>query len=192
MYTDLMLDLETVSTRNNAAIVSIGYQFFNPTTEEFGPNKEIVIDTTYAVEPEFNPGYHVCARTMNWWSKQGAEAKRIFEDVNNVSISYGLELLIDEILDHSEANDLLVWGNGSTFDITILKNAFLLSHDSEPPWQHENVRDVRTLVAIGRLFGIDPKVDIEFTGVKHNAADDAKHQAVYCTAIHQLLLAKAN
>jgi inhibitor of KinA sporulation pathway (predicted exonuclease) len=44
------------------------------------------------------------------------------------------------------------------------------------------------MVDIGRqLRGANPKKDLPFEGVQHNALDDAKHQAKYVSAIWQTL-----
>lgn len=69
------------------------------------------------------------------------------------------------------------WGNGSTFDITILE-AWFNAVGVRCPWKFWNVRDVRTAVD---LLGINPK---EFTrdGTYHNALDDCLHQIKYLTS----------
>jgi len=57
---------------------------------------------------------------------------------------------------------------------------------------HYNDRDVRTIVDLGRaLLGFDPKKDMPFTGERHNALDDAIHQAKYVSAIYQALAVNA-
>ncbi|EBO5570485.1 3'-5' exoribonuclease, partial [Salmonella enterica] len=50
-----------------------------------------------------------------------------------------------------------------------------------------NDRDVRTIVELGKAIGFDPKRDMPFEGTRHNALDDAIHQAKYVSAIWKKL-----
>ncbi|EMP5336427.1 3'-5' exoribonuclease, partial [Citrobacter freundii] len=47
--------------------------------------------------------------------------------------------------------------------------------------------DVRTVVEMGKVIGIDPKRDMPFDGTRHSALDDAIHQAKYVSSIWQKL-----
>jgi len=178
-YTDLVIDLETLSTRWNATVLSIGYQFFSPLTFEFGPKKEILVE--YAGLTQQN--HHVCNGTKKWWSKQGEDAKRVLTEPNRVALGEALNILTADVVQSSNTDSLEVWGNGSSFDITIMDFAFRTHLGREAPWRFYNVRDVRTLVKTGQLFGIEFKANNSFVGVKHNAADDAEHEAKYITDI---------
>jgi hypothetical protein len=55
------------------------------------------------------------------------------------------------------------------------------------PWQFWNDSDVRTMVLLGKQLGFDPKRNMPFDGVAHNALADARHQAKYVSAIWQSL-----
>jgi hypothetical protein len=70
-------------------------------------------------------------------------------------------------------NNSKVWGNGATFDISILENMFDM-YDINHPWIYYNVMDLRTFK---RFVGKGEKV--QKSGVNHNALDDAKSQAQY-------------
>lgn len=82
---------------------------------------------------------------------------------------------------------LKVWGNGATFDNVILRGAYERA-GQVCPWQFWNDHDVRTIVTLGRVVGFDPKRDMPFDGVAHNALADARHQAKYVSAIWQKLI----
>ena len=56
------------------------------------------------------------------------------------------------------------------------------------PWQFWNDSDVRTMVLLGLQLGFDPKRNMPFDGVAHNALADARHQAKYVSTIWQKLL----
>ena len=66
-----------------------------------------------------------------------------------------------------------VWGNGSTFDISIMEN-ILNMYRIKLPWSYNGVMDLRTF----RRF-IARGATVENLGVAHNALDDAKSQAVF-------------
>ena len=73
-----------------------------------------------------------------------------------------------------------VWGNGATFDITILESAYQ-SIDEECPWPFRGVMDVRTICR-----ACDPYLhrdNFPMTGTLHRAVDDAVHQAGYLSAM---------
>ncbi|EOK2527909.1 3'-5' exonuclease [Escherichia coli] len=74
----------------------------------------------------------------------------------------------------------------SSDDCVILRNSYSLT--GQPvPWQWWNDRDVRTIVELGKVIGFDPKRDMPFKGTRHNALDDAIHQAKYVSAIWKKL-----
>jgi hypothetical protein len=70
----LMLDLETLSTEPNAAIVSIGACAFDML------DKEEDIEHTFlrrvSIESNFEHGRHISADTLMWWFKQSPEAQQ--------------------------------------------------------------------------------------------------------------------
>ncbi|WP_414668948.1 3'-5' exoribonuclease domain-containing protein, partial [Escherichia coli] len=43
------------------------------------------------------------------------------------------------------------------------------------------------IVELGKAIGFDPKRDMPFKGTRHNALDDAIHQAKYVSAIWKKL-----
>jgi len=77
-----------------------------------------------------------------------------------------------------------VWGNGATFDISILEAAYR-QRGIPIPWAFWNIRDVRTIAALA--WPHVKKDHTEFVGVPHRALDDAKHQARYVSAMWQHL-----
>jgi exodeoxyribonuclease VIII len=86
------------------------------------------------------------------------------------------------------AGTVEVWGNGATFDNVILRNSYSRT-GINCPWKFTNDRDVRTIVALGKAVGCEPRHQIPFDGDAHNALADARHQAKYVSAIWQRLTA---
>lgn len=184
----LMIDLETMGANQTAPILAIGAVFFDPATGEFGPEFEIVTDISSDIER----GAIAEGDTIKWWLKQSAEARSAITDDLAISCSKGLGALRAFVYEHNnDSLSIKVWGNGSTFDNTILRAAFE-RHTMRPFWEWYNDRDVRTIVELGRAIDFNPKYDMPFDGVQHSALADAKHQAKYVSAIWQRLIPPAS
>ncbi|WP_407905438.1 3'-5' exoribonuclease domain-containing protein [Escherichia coli] len=178
----LMIDLETMGTNTNAPIVVIGAVFFDPQTGEIGPVFYIVISLADAM----NTGAVPDGGTIEWWLKQSSEARSAIL-VDQVKLIDALIQFREFINEHSDEKFVQVWGNGATFDNNILRTSY--ERLNIPcPWRYYNDRDVRTIVELGKTIGFDARTVIPFEGVRHNALDDARHQAKYVTATIQKLI----
>lgn len=183
---DISIDLETLSTRQDAAILSIGAVEFDRNTGAIGRRFYVEVNIDSAVK-----NGHVSGSTLAWWAAQSEAAKRLFgahqvkETLTVALIS--LSAFISETA--STAGDVRVWGNGATFDISILEHAYQ-SCSAEAPWKFWNIRDMRTIVDAGAAIGFD-KASVPFQGVAHNALDDAEHQARVIAGAWQALTAPA-
>jgi len=83
----------------------------------------------------------------------------------------------------------LIWGNGATFDVSMLENAYRML-ELPIPWMFWDVRDVRTIVQLAAALPTSRRVekcDVPFIGVPHRADDDAVHQASYVAKMYQAL-----
>ena len=167
---NIMLDIETMGNNNNASIMSIGACYFNPKTGEIGKtfHEQVSIETNGIMD----------ASTVLWWMSQSDEARAKFE--NNGSAKHCRDVLIE--LSYFIDAGAQVWGNGAAFDNVIIRSAYN-AWQLEVPWKFWNDRDVRKIVELGQMIGIDPKKDMPFEGVKHDALADAIHQAKYVSVI---------
>ena len=178
----LMIDLETMGTNINAPIVVIGAVFFDPQTGEIGPVFYIVISLTDAM----NTGAVPDGGTIEWWLKQSSEARAAIL-TDQVKLKDALSQFREFINEYSDEKFVQVWGNGATFDNAILRTSYERL-DIPCPWRYHNDRDVRTIVELGKTIDFDARTVIPFEGVRHNALDDARHQAKYVSAIWQKLI----
>ena len=178
----LMIDLETMGTNTNAPIVVIGAVFFDPQTGEIGPVFYIVISLTDAM----NTGAVPDGGTIEWWLKQSSEARAAIL-TDQVKLRDALSRFREFINEYSDEKFVQVWGNGATFDNAILRTSYERL-DIPCPWRYYNDRDVRTIVELGKTIDFDARTVIPFEGVRHNALDDARHQAKYVTATIQKLI----
>ncbi len=169
-----MLDIETLATSNDAALVSIAAVRFDLTTGIVGDSVYFKIDKQSCIDF----GLRVDADTVDWWMRQNKEVQEQFLTTEDrVELP---QALIDfhtffEIEDY-------VWGNGINFDCEILRTAYKVT-DLPLPWNHFNERDVRTLVH----FAPDVKKNEPFVGTKHHPISDCKHQIKYCSKIYNIL-----
>lgn len=177
----IMIDLETLSTAHDAAIISLGAVLFDPQKNQLGNEFYRVIK----LSNQSADGV-IDADTMSWWMKQSNEARAVFWDKNAI---YLQEALIDfsDFVERYCGQDAQVWGNGATFDNIILGSAYR-RHELRQPWNFRNDRDVRTVVELGRtLRNIDPKRSGTIEGIAHHALDDARFQAQYICTIYEAL-----
>lgn len=168
----LMIDLETLGVTTSAPVVSIGAVFFDVDTAKIG--KRFYQSVT--LESAMSHGV-VESSTLQWWFNQSETARSVFSDSKAITLRQALENFSDFISDNVEAEDVEVWGNGSSFDNAILANCY--ARLSMPlPWKFRNDRDVRTIVALCRYLNLgDPTKYVARNGVHHNALDDAIFQA---------------
>ena len=105
----VMVDLETLSIRPYAAIVSIGAVKF---TEQDG-----ILDTFYInVDGQSckDHGLHIDPKTIEWWSKQSPEARKALTD-NPQPLVVALEEFSNF---YGEDPTTIIWGNGSAFHVS--------------------------------------------------------------------------
>lgn len=160
---DVMLDLETLSTRPEGVILILGAIKFNPfEIDSFGETLYIRID----VDEQTAKGRHVCENTMGWWLKQPTDVmEEALSETDRVSISDTLKRLNKFLVGVNN-----IWAQGPIFDIGMLENMYR-GENTPPPWQHWQISDSRTLF---KTHG-DPRVVGRDN--LHNALADCVYQA---------------
>lgn len=175
----LMIDLEIMGKNPDAPIISIGAIFFDPQTGDMGPEFSKTIDLETA-------GGVIDRDTIKWWLKQSREAQSAIL-TDEIPLDDALLQLREFIAENSGEFFVQVWGNGANFDNVILRRSY--ERQGIPcPWHYHNDRDVRTIVELGKAIDFDARTAIPFEGERHNALDDARHQAKYVSAIWQKLI----
>lgn len=177
----LMIDLETMSTEPNAAVVAIGAVLFDPyaedTTESLQNSPQYY--ATISLESNAKAGRHICPKTITWWLTQSQEARERL-----ITNPIGLDLAITGFRQAFRHPIARVWAKDPDFDCVILRSA--MAACGQPwPWSYWANRSVRTLVELAYPDTSDiPLVGI---GVIHTALDDAITQALLVQACyHQL------
>ncbi|HDY8786683.1 TPA: 3'-5' exoribonuclease [Klebsiella pneumoniae] len=185
-YVHVMVDLETMGKKHNAPIVAIGAVVFDPATGSIGESFYKVV----CLESSVNWGAVIDPSTVIWWLKQSSEARSAIVNDDAIPLQDALlqfrEFVSDNVAGGSKKAQ--VWGNGASFDNSILRSSYDCIAD-DYPWEYWNDRDVRTMVELGQAISFDPKTTIPFEGSRHNALADAIHQARYVSAIWQRIIA---
>lgn len=163
---NIMIDLETMSTANNAAIISIGAVAFD--NQFLGASFSRVVDLKSCINVDMD----ISAETIMWWMQQESAAK--FAAVaQGISIN---QALIDFSEWLTQYTNVKIWGNGVDFDNVILSNAYKAC--SLPlPWKFYNNRCYRTIKSLY------PGVPMKRYGTHHSAIDDAVSQAMHLIGI---------
>jgi exodeoxyribonuclease VIII len=178
---NIMLYLETLGNSANSVIIAIGAVKFDSTGlgEEFYE----VIDAESCVQD----GLTMEASTAMWWMQQSDEARWAFKR-SGVTLPQVLEKFVKfcgcdtirinadmrRVVDTTE--NMKIWGNGASFDNTILSNAYRKTSIKQP-WAFWNDRCYRTMKSLY------PQVVMARQGTYHNALDDAKSQAAHMVEI---------
>ena len=161
----VMIDLETMGNDNDAVICSIAAVGFGKAKGLVGtaPNMEFYQRVNWSIP---QPGRSFTPSTVHWWLKQDCAAQdEITEPAN------ALNVVLKDLREFLKGiPDVRVWGNGATFDISILTDAFK-KEQILIPWEYRNVRDLRTLREVSGVEKYPP-----FIGSAHNALDDARFQ----------------
>lgn len=148
----VVIDLETLSLKPNAVILSVGAVAEN--------GEQFYVELDWRDQERHRK---VDADTCLWW---GQQEKDLCPLNGTTLLTEGLFDLSQWLLPYDKDN-LFIWVRGPQFDIVILENAF---DDARipVPWKYKNVRDVRTALHCKGLSFVD------YNPIrKHHALDDA-------------------
>jgi len=163
MSNEIMLDLETLSTKNNASILTIGAIRFD--RNSFKVKDQFYKRITKESNEHFNRDFN--QDTINWWTKQSDQAqKEIFENKDRINLSTALQEL-SIFCRGAKA----IWANGVAFDIPILESAYEACN-LDVPWKFWIVRDTRTIYDLGNINLNSFKRQNELDTDHHNALAD--------------------
>lgn len=169
---DVMLDLETMGTAPMAPIIAIGAVLFDAKAGTLGESFYTAVNLESAVQA----GAVLDPATVLWWLRQSDEARAAVTRDDALHLSAALLMFCQWIDKHSDASTVRMWGNGASFDNTILAQAYRMAQLAAP-WRYYNDRCYRTLKAL------HPDVPVERTGTHHHALHDAQTQARHAIAL---------
>jgi len=180
-----MIDLETMGTSSSSAIVSYGAAQFNWKTGEIGHTIYRVIDLASSLKKNRD----VEAGTIYWWLQQSDQARQaLVQDHNRESAYNAMESLDNYFEGCGNPQKLRLWGNGPTFDNSMLRDYHkaVTGYDIAIPfWNDRCVRTVKGFYP--NQLWYKWKLDNPRQGTYHNALDDCKYQINYlCHIFNEL------
>lgn len=171
----VMIDIETLSTENDAAIIAIGAVEFDL--------DNILQEKLWLINPKLATGRRDIS-TLEWWESQPHETFAMvwsgFERENVVAAE-----LFNWMVPFRDAGHW-VWAGPNTFDLAILKTWYK-AQNMILPWNWPMGRDLTTLSRIANELGIDYSGEA-FEGFEaHNPLSDCIKQARRCQIILKAL-----
>lgn len=175
---DIMLDLETLGTSADCVVCSISAVQFDRYTGEIGAEFEVKLNWQH----QQYIGRVIEANTVSWWFSREDSAIKDLVNMPTVALVDGLkefnQWLRDLYPDGKDGdkpiNNINLWGNGVTFDNTIIRSLYKDAKLSfcVPYWCDKDLRTAIAMHPDGELI----KVNTPRVGIFHKGLDDCKHQ----------------
>lgn len=177
---NLMIDVESMGKKPDAALVAIGAVFFD---EHSG----LIGDTFYRtihLATSVGLGFKIEPATVLFWLGQSDEARNAIL-FNAVHVEDAMSDFADWVKAKGPAKgDLRIWGCSPSFDC-IKVQAHIEACDLEVPWFYWAERDYRTIRERNKIVPEAERVGL------HNAMHDAMHQANHLIAIRRYHASKS-
>ena len=139
-FTDLMVDLETLGTRPTSVFVQIGLCAFNLVPE---PGNNMVSTNIHVnIDSALRGGLTVDGGTIQYWLTEGVEARSEMAQPGGLDLREAMVELVLFVARTFTVSDMIgtrtlerVWGNGPSFDISMLDHASAVTRVTLP-WSH--------------------------------------------------------
>lgn len=177
----ISFDIETLGTKPGSVIASVGAVVFDPkvgvqSIEELRKNSfKVLLDINEAILK----GMEVSGDTISWWMKQSDGARNAtFNPADKTDIRSLDTAAINISAFVRSVDKPYVWGNGASFDISLMEALYDVVGRSYP-WAYTRVRCLRTLKNVASFDeSIIPKNELW-----HDCLADAIYQAQMIQAI---------
>ncbi len=178
-----MLDIETLGMEPDGAIIQIGAVEFSP---DLRPCRGDTFSAFVSLESNLDEDRTVNPSTLYWWAKQpkfSSVIDHVEKGTTLESALNGLGLFLSgEGLSKIDAvtpkNNIIVWANGVTFDISMLTHAYK-AVIGRVPWSYSNIMDLKPYLFA--VYGETSLSKFEIPGVRkatnaHDAISDCYYQ----------------
>lgn len=170
----VMVDIETLGMGSDAVVSQMAYMAV-PADD---PEERISFDSYYLpIQPQIDAGRVLTWSTIWFWFQQDDKARLKFEQnigEDSESLMAFVRSFCHKLTQVRQAakGPVEFWAKGPQFDMVILESLIRMCGET-PPWEYNEVRDLRTMMA---LAGIGTN-DVDSTGiVKHVALEDCRYQ----------------
>lgn len=180
----VMIDIETLGTRSDSAVISLGVALFDETG--------VLATDGWAIRPTDWIG-RIDASTVAWWMEQSREARAF--SATGAATALNVALGLHEFYAQHVPEE--TWANDPSFDVVILKhwweNVGNTYRHTMPrfPVHYRAERSFRTIMAEAKRLGIETDSAYAMTATAHNPVDDAANQARAVILVRQSLTAAA-
>ena len=176
---NITFDLETLGNTSNAPIVQIGAVKF---TDDGEITDKFLVNIDLKSLERIRDNFVIDFSTISWWFNQSDEAiKSVYgEELERMSLHQALYEFHQWI---GKTEDYEYWSH-ATFDPPILHNNYkAIGRENPIPFRLHS--DIRTLTRNVKKIG--GNMEVERTGIAHNALDDCLTQADYISKGLQIL-----
>lgn len=178
---NLMVDIETMGTDHDAAVLTIGACMFDP---RGGADQSIEEKFLVKISMESNEahGRKFSAGTLGWWLQQDAEAQKGLFEGEITNLKQALVRFRSWFQHETKHRPVNIWANDPDFDIVILRSAFESCGEMWSPgfWMNRSVRTAGEFAYADRLERkAAMKILRDHVGTHHKADDDAVAQAMF-------------
>lgn len=179
MNKHFMVDIETLSTAVNAAVLSIGAVEFDPMSGK------IEREFYHKLDLSDQTNRHIDANTVQWWvkqclvntdnieflSKNNREKDAVAYVLHELGafINGGKEYAMTRVEGYEK---IALWACDPDFDIAILADLYK-EHNLPVPWKFSEPKSVRTVRMLTQLAGME----VPHQEADHNALNDCIRQA---------------
>lgn len=161
----MMIDIETLSLRPEAAVTQIGLCLY-----DFSTGKYLVEPFNWNLDVRAQPGRDIDFETLQWWMRQSDAARdAVFSPAVRMSPQESFEGMVGVMRLHQPDE---VWASPAMFDLPILTSLW----GGRKPWVYNQERCMMTLYKVRDPNGaLRPPP----AGTAHKASDDAAWQMQY-------------
>ena len=177
----ISFDIETLGTKPGSVIASVGAVVFDPkagiqSAEELMSNAfKVLID----IRESIAKGMDVSGDTISWWMQQSDAARNATFNPKDKTDVRTLDTAAINIASFVRSVDKpFVWGNGASFDISLMEAMFDVV-DRKYPWAYTRIRCLRTLKNVAQY----DEAAIPKNELPHDCLADAIYQAQVIQAI---------
>lgn len=173
----VVIDLETLSLRTDAAIVSIGAVALDKNLEVCGQ-----FYCPVEIQSCISHKMRVSASTLRWWLTQDQEVKKAALN-GDIPIFNAIREFVVWLNDGEQWKEAQchVWANGPEFDCAVLINAYFQVFpyyaQETAMWNYRKVQSLRTLWLLNEDLNLGCKYMDNLP--KHNALFDAYREAMF-------------
>lgn len=166
----VMIDIETMGTGPDGALIAIGALSFSPVYGTIGH----AYHANVQLQSSLNIGMQVEAKTIKFWMDQPL--------MTRATLAYPDPQPIKDVISSfrkflSDARAEFIWANAPQFDLSILRYAYA-AFGQPCPWHWRKERDMRTVMDLARQHPNARMVSWEPPkgGIKHHPLDDCQRQ----------------